>query len=352
MINKFQIWECIPNTNVAGSKAPTDIKDICEQNGYQVLDIHPRKGNVGDWGYQRNEQDWEHCYEVIPEDSILLLQHPFWQKQKKRNEILVRLKEEKQVKIISFVHDVEKLRGIFLSEYMQAEYDFMLRIADVWIVHNERMKTFFVEEGVEAEKVITLEVFDYLSACKGKKDILFEKAVNIAGNLDPVKCPYIGELQKLDSLKFHLYGPNYVSSDQQGVLDNITYHGVFPADTIQEQFKSGFGLVWDGDSLDTCAGSTGAYMRYNNPHKLSLYLSAGLPVIIWKEAAEAEFVERHGVGFTVSSLRELKPVLDEVTKEQYERYADATEKLADKLKKGNYTKTAIEKAETILTKGN
>ena len=56
-----------------------------------------------------------------------------------------------------------------------------------------------------------------------------------------------------------------------------------------------FGLVWDGTSLDGCNGRYGEYLKFNNPHKTSLYLSCGIPVIIWKEAALADFVEEHKV---------------------------------------------------------
>lgn len=38
----------------------------------------------------------------------------------------------------------------------------MLRIADVLIVHNAVMKQFFIERGVSEEKIVTLEIFDYL----------------------------------------------------------------------------------------------------------------------------------------------------------------------------------------------
>lgn len=351
-IKRFQIWDCIPDTNVAGSKAPADIKKICGENGYQVIPIHPHNGRPGDWSYERNRQDWERCYELIPKDSILLLQHPFWQEQEKRNETLCRLKEEKHVRIISLVHDVEKLRGIFLSEYMQAEYDFMLQIGDVWIVHNERMKEVFLKEDIGSNKLIALGIFDYLSKQNKTGHKAFEKSLSIAGNLDAVKSPYIGKLQELSPLKFHLYGPNYSQAGQEGTEDNILYHGVFPANTVQEQFKGGFGLVWDGEKPDTCAGGTGEYLRYNNPHKLSLYLSAGLPVIIWKEAAEAEFVERTGAGLTVASLYEVKEILDNMTEEQYKGYASAAETIAEQLKRGSYMTAALEKAEQILGKGN
>lgn len=356
-VKRFQIWECLPDTNTAGSKAPTDIKTIFGQNGYQVIEIHQHKGRCDDWSYQRNVQDWEQCYELIPDNSILLLQHPFWQEQEKRNEILRRLKEKKHVGIISLVHDVEKLRGIFVSDYMRAEYDFMLQMADVLIVHNERMKEAFLQDGVEDRKIITLDIFDYLldiesdiEANIGKNSVdthgeIHGKSISIAGNLDVKKSPYIGKLQELSPLRVHLYGPNYAVSD---IADNVVYHGTFPADTVQEQLKEGFGLVWDGGGLNTCAGSTGEYLRYNNPHKLSLYLAAGLPVIIWKEAAEAEFVEKNGVGIPVASLYEAKEILEKMTEEQYGQYVSAVEKIADKIRKGKHTEAAIGKAESLL----
>ncbi|NRO11242.1 Beta-1,6-galactofuranosyltransferase WbbI [Lactobacillus helveticus] len=55
--------------------------------------------------------------------------------------------------------------------------------------------------------------------------------------------------------------------------------------------------------------NTGNYLRYNDPHKLSLYLASGIPVIIWKKAAEAKFVEENKVGITVDSLEDYRRYL-------------------------------------------
>lgn len=63
----------------------------------------------------------------------------------------------------------------------------------------------------------------------------------------------------------------------------MIWHGSFKPEESPEHLQG----VWDGDSVDTCAGNTGAYLRYNNPHKTSLYLACGMPVIVWKEAAIA-----------------------------------------------------------------
>ena len=63
---------------------------------------------------------------------------------------------------------------------------------------------------------------------------------------------------------------------------------------------------------------TGKYLKINNPHKLSLYLAVGLPVVIWDEAAEAEFVLKENVGFTVKSLYDLPEKLEAVSDNDYQ----------------------------------
>lgn len=352
-VKRFQIWNCLPEGNTAGSKAPNDIKNIFGRKGYQAIDIHPHNGDTDSWQYKRMAKEWHDCYELVPENSILLLQHPFWQEQRERNEILLKLKEHKHVSIISFVHDVEKLRGIFLSDYMQAEFVFMLRIADVLIVHNEKMKKFFLGMGIAKEKVICLEIFDYLSDNARILPKRLEQSVSIAGNLDSMKSPYLEKMRELAPLKVHLYGPNYTAPSidrQPGYSGNMIYHGAFSSDMIQSQLTGGFGLVWDGNSLDTCTGATGEYLRYNNPHKLSMYLAAGLPVIIWKEAAAAEYVERHGAGIAVGSLYDIAGELQNVDEDRYSQYLAAVDEIADDIRKGRNTENAIRKAEIVLRK--
>lgn len=95
---------------------------------------------------------------------------------------------------------------------------------------------------------------------------------------------------------------------------------------------------------------TGSYLKYNNPHKLSLYLASELPVIIWKEAAEAKFVEENNVGLTVNNLLEISPLLDKLTKEQYDMLAQNAKVTGQKLRKGYYTSSAINAAIKVLKK--
>lgn len=351
-IKKYQIWESIQESGTAGSKAPTDIKNISGKKGYQVINIHNYKGNENtperNWSYQRMVKEWNSCYDTIADNSILLLQHPFWQEQKERNEILLKLKKEKNVKIISLVHDVENLRKTFQSEYMQQEFEFMLEIADVLIVHNESMKDYFISLGIKDTKIVTLSIFDYFMDEEVQTKKSFESSISIAGNLDAIKSPYIGKLQELENIKIHLYGPNYKETRNNKDNSNILYHGSFPANEVPMQLNCGFGLVWDGDSLEGCAGNTGEYLKYNNPHKLSLYLAAGLPVIVWSQAATADFVLQNGLGFVVNSLYEIEDILLNMTIEEYREYVSKVNDISKRIRCGQFTTNALKQSEVIL----
>ncbi len=344
-MDKFQIVEVTEQLNHAGTKATADIALIAERLGFKPVKVKmdsTRKTLMGkvvrQIGYFR---DWSKAEREISDGSVLLLQHPFHYPQFTREKSLRAIKN-KNVKIISVVHDVEELRAFRYNDYYKHEFEFMLEISDVLIVHNDVMKQWFMETGVKAEKLVTLEIFDYLQKEDTEKKISFEKSITVAGNLDTEKCGYIKELGMLQGIKVHLYGPNF----DEGLRNtkDIEYHGSFPAVEIPKKLDRGFGLVWDGESIRGCKGASGQYLRYNNPHKLSLYLSSGIPVIIWKEAAEAGFVEKNKVGITVQSVEELEKIFETLTIEEYEIMVDNVSKISTALCNGKYGETAIKES--------
>lgn len=352
MINKkvYQIAETSTDGMHAGTKATSDIKNILDDNGVNTLIIRTPE-------YSKNIlkkfirqlkylKQWRQLYKSIKDESILVLQHPFYLRQLGRYKTLSKLKNLKKVKIISIVHDVGQLRGLFNDKYNQAEFNQMIKLADVLIVHNEIMKNWFIEQGISSDKLFVLEIFDYLT----DKDLVtsgtFEEVVSIAGNLSKEKSPYIYKLKGIENLNITLLGINYKGDDY---ADNIKYRGAFPADEVPFQINDGFGLVWDGDSIESCTGNTGNYLRYNNPHKLSLYLSSGLPVIVWNESAEAKFVLDNKLGFTVSSLREIPDIIQSMSIDEYLSYRKNAINVGNKLQRGYYTKKAMASAITFLS---
>lgn len=347
MMKKYQIVEvCGADMQHAGSKATNDVAKIVELQGFEPFNIQLQSQKSSFLTKLTNQiafyQDWKKAYQKIEKGSIVLLQHPFHHRQLGREKFLRRLKQDKQVRFICLVHDVEELRNVSYlnNDLHKREFKFMLEIADQLIVHNQAMKDFFLTKGVAEDRLVVLGIFDYLTELE-PEEALFSKSVAIAGNLSSRKSPYISKIAELDGLRFDLYGPNYI---QQKTGNQVHYHGSFPPDQLPSQLKQGFGLVWDGDSLEECSGPFGNYLRYNNPHKLSLYIASGLPVIVWSQAALAGFVQEQGIGLVVSDLHELLQNFAQLSQVSYQSFAQNSLRLSQELRLGHYTKQAVDEA--------
>ena len=349
-MKKYQIVELSTEHNHAGSKAVRDVFDVAKKLGYEAEVIRTATNIDSLWGKIRRQAlffiDWFKIYFSITPNSLVLIQTPYHHKQLIRNWVLSKLKRDKKVKFISLVHDVEELRKSLYNNYYKNEFNFMLSIADSIIVHNDTMKAFFIKKGIPENKLVSLKIFDYLMDKEAtSKNVTFEWAISIAGNLDINKSAYIAQLGKLGII-VHLYGPNFSHSLEQ--YQDIQYHGSFPASEIPNQLNSGFGLVWDGNSIDTCSGDFGEYLQYNNPHKLSLYLASGIPVVIWDKAAEADFVRKHNLGICVSSLSELKDKLEQISEKNYQEMIKNVANISTLLRYGEHTKNSIRISESLI----
>ncbi len=349
-MNKYQLYEMRPKKQHAGSKARDDASFFAEEAGYKPLNIKCCEISDSIFGRLlrrcRPFMSYLSAYHKIENNSIVLLQNPFYYKQFGREKCISMLKNKKNCTIVSLIHDVEFLRGSnWKNTSTQPEFEFMKATSDYFIVHNDSMKAEFIKNGFDEKSLISLDIFDYRVDGELKAKPVDENTpdVIVAGNLNPIKSPYVYLLNSPEvGVPANLYGPNF-EGDKDDKL--IKYNGSFPSDKIPEIIEGKFGLIWDGDSITGCNGETGRYLRYNNPHKTSLYLVSRHPVIIWKEAAMAKFVERENVGITVDSLSEIREKIDAVSSDEYNKMLENTEKVAEKLEKGYYLKSALEAIE-------
>ena len=147
-MKKYQIAEIAGEQAHAGTKATEDVIRIAQKVGFQPLYV--RMNDMKDGAvHKMNRQiqfakDWSDAYRNITPESIVLLQHPFHYPQLTRERNLLKLKNEKKCRFISVVHDVEELRNLGKEEYHKHEFNFMLEIADVLVVHNNVMRDFFI----------------------------------------------------------------------------------------------------------------------------------------------------------------------------------------------------------------
>lgn len=326
--------------NNAGSKARIDIENIIERTGLQPLEYLEAvkfDSYLQKLKYKASPSYLLKLYHLLRVQSYnLILQYPFYY-DFITNKCLYKF--AKSNKTILIVHDVDALRN-FANMQLNKEIDFFNNVK-ILLVHNHKMLLALQKLGVTTP-MVELELFDYLLA--GSKHMHIRKLTNdisFAGNLSKSHFLQNPEIQKLN-LDFYLYGPNFFKDSSPWT--NIYYQGSFPPNEIPYRLEESFGLIWDGDSVQTCSGAFGKYMRYNNPHKLSLYISACLPVITWKQAAIADFVNKHQIGFCVDSLYEIKDKIDSLTEADYQKYLDNLKDLQKKVITGYFTKRAIQRA--------
>lgn len=335
-MEKYYLNLTADNKFDAGSKAVKDCYQILKENGFKNYDINNKKEGNKVIKKLYNIFALRKFYN-FPDNSLIVFPHPVYTETNYIN-ILKKIKNKKNLTYVFLIHDLEILRGLFPKDKKKFELwdNTMLEIADYIISHNQKMTDYLVSRGIDKERIFNLEVFDYLYS--KENHVSYDKSVLIAGNLDSKKSPYINSLKDIKDVKFQLYG---VNCNKECLSDSVEYNGAFPPDEVPAQLTKGFGLVWDGSSIDKCTGNTGNYLRYNNPHKLSLYLASGIPVIVWKQSAEADFVEKYNVGFAVESLSELGNIMNNMTEEKYNRIVKNVKDISLKVRNGYFLSKAL-----------
>lgn len=347
MDKRIQLACDFGNQKTASFKAPNDVTTVADSLNFNRVILRERGSNFIS-RYINRMKNISEVEENIPCESIVLLQYPIYYKNHRLFSFINNIKNKKKCKIITLFHDINSLRNNE-SLFEKKVFKRILRYTDVYIAHNDVMKEYLVGIGCSRDKIVSLEIFDYLFNNKETNiESTYSKSVTIAGNLDTNKAAYIAQLEQLKSLKFNLYGVNF--DERLSGSENITYYGSFPATEIPEKLNTGFGLVWDGNSVESCTGATGEYLKINNPHKLSLYLVSGIPVVIWKEAAEAEFVRKNKVGLCVASLKELENTMSAMTEGEYRIMLENVKVMQKRLSTGYYTKKALDEAIAILNR--
>lgn len=346
MSSKYYLNISIDEVMNASSKAVNDCNSILKSLGFDPFTLNIRKDCNPFLKKVLNGLEFMKLLR-LKKNSTLVIPHPIYIN-KKYIDFLKKAKLKNNLKLVFLIHDIDSLRKIFIDVLDDFNYidKTMYEISDAIIAHNEKMINYLEENGVSRKKVVNLKIFDYL-APKVEKEISFSKTLNIAGNLDVNKSGYIKELVSIDkSVKFNLYGVNFDNSLLKS--ESINYKGAFLPDEVPLQLNEGFGLVWDGQSINTCSGNTGEYLRYNNPHKLSLYLASGLPVIIWAQAAEAKFVVENKLGYAVNSINDVTSIFKSLDEQQYSEIKSNVLKISSKLQDGYFLKEAIKKVEKII----
>lgn len=321
-------------------KAREDILTTLKSNDFKVVNVEKPKNKLERVTHpiflNKHLKEIENNSYVVVEWPII--NNPSTNK-------MIKILKAKQCNVVLIIHDIGSLR--FLKDEEISTDINMFNKFDAVISHNKHMSRWLKDNGLKT-KCIDLEIFDYVLPKQYHGKMINDNNKNLdnnkvvfAGNLGEYKSGFLYKIKNedLNNVELKLYGPN-VEKDK--LDDSIKHYGSFGPEEITVNLNGSYGLLWDGESVETCAGELGEYLKYNNPHKVSLYIASRLPLIVWEKAAVAEYVKENNIGITVGSLNEISTKLSEV--KNYEEMKNNIEKLRTKLINGEYMLNALNEA--------
>lgn len=319
------------NNLFAGSKAKLDVTAILEKEGYKSLYLSnswpsnneiPFLNSLGGYYIQKK------LLFCIRSGCEIVIQWPFYEYQEV--DYIIKLIGRKNVMSILLVHDFNNLRNFSDSKESDIK---MCRAVSKVVVHTEAMKQYLLENEIDEDKIAILTSFDYLTE-ESTPIRNYSNKVVFAGNLK--KSSFLKRWDATEhKCQIICYG-----TGENNEFSTIEYRGRFSPENISA-IEGSWGLVWDGDSIDECNGDYGNYLKYNSPHKFSLYSVAGLPLIVWSQSALASYVKTKNIGVVVNSLKEIDEIIRQTSVETYRIYRNNIIHEAEALKSGNHIKAIL-----------
>ena len=354
----------------SGNKAKTDYEDTLAEMGAVNLALRRTTYRNKVVTFVLNLMGIVKYAFCVRKGDVVVLQYPL----KKYFTFVCRVAHWRKAHVVALIHDLGSMRRRKLTVGQEIS---RLSNADYVIASNEVMKQWLEQKGLTipmgALGLHDYRGYDYRgyegTGVRGYENSLVAGDTgNLAPShprtpapshpLTPKNLPIIvyagalamrknafmlqmGDIAK--DYQLHVYG-NADGLPGLQPSPSVVIKGFMPAEEFIEKVEGDYGLVWDGDSLDACTGNFGEYLRYNSPHKLSFYIRAGLPVVVWREAALASIVEKEGIGLCIDSIRQLGERLAAITPEQRATMLRNVSRVSQKMSEGGFLRNALQEA--------
>jgi len=333
---KVLVTTAYPEQKTAWTKARRDVLHLLQADGYQIL-VLPALADMREWAAFAAR-----LQRLAGRGGQIVIEYPF--DRRLRAYPLRSLATVCGARLFAFVHDLDSLRHADSPPQRELA---VLRLFNGVVSHNAAMTAWLREQGL-AGPVVNLSLFDYLAPAARvahAEALAWPLQVVSAGNLSTAKAGWLYDpaLAGLRDVELSLFGAFH--EPDKVPHGATTWKGVFDPDEPAFDRRYHFGLVWDGSSATACEGNYGLYTRYNNPHKLSLYLALGLPVIVWSQAACAPFVWGRAVGVPVQDLRDIGRVVRALGDEHYRTLAANAVRVGDRIRGGWFLRDALRRLE-------
>ena len=313
----------------AGDKAPSDVNNILGCKIINLTSIYDN--NKHKVGKVLRYVSYSNIIKNMSNKDLYIIQHPYLYI---NNKVASKLYSKQSIVLI---HDLSGLRT--RNDKLNVKEIRKLNLSKFIISHNQVMTNYLISQGIDSKKIVNLELFDYLcdEVEYRNKDISKGLTIAYAGNID--KALFIKQIDKTKmNFEMNLYG---VKSDNLQINDKLHYIGKETPERLPNLIDAHLGLVWDGniDSSDE-SDILKNYTKYNNPHKVSCYLAAGIPVIVWSKSAIWNFVRDNNCGYAIDNIYDI----NNLDLSDYEEKRKNAIEISKKVRSGYYTKKAFNTA--------
>jgi aromatic ring-cleaving dioxygenase len=313
-----------------GGVGYADAETILSQEGYRSLEL-PCRTSGGLFSFFKRLLYISRAALRVKRDEKAVFMFPVYARM---NQWLIALLRMRGAKLICYIGDIDGLKDND-KNVLEKEIAFFRKF-HYFIVHNAAMAEWLGQQ-IGERTISKIDFFDFLvppvfTPRKPAREVVF------AGNL--AIRQFYWQLGKVNNVVFHVMG----AEAEQGKIKvpGVQWHPlVFPQE-LPGRLPGSFGLLWDGDAVEELKGPLGNYFRYITSHKLSLYILAGMPVIVAEEAATAALVKDYKIGITVPGLVDLAERIDAITPEQYQVMQENLKPLAERISKGLCLRSALE----------
>lgn len=286
----------------------------------------------------------------VQEGDCVVIQFPMWQNDPRfERRFFNKLAAKKNVKKILWVWDVLPWLHDASDRDFSKDYAFqVMNRCELIISPNRKMSQRLRDEGKVTVPIIDIGLWDYqISGELTEKK--FEKKLFFVGTLDKTDFrSYEAETP------FFLIGNPSILSDEVKEQQNLILMGEMKNNHIPQLFDGGFGVISYSQPKTDKLRFPGAekYGHYNNPLKLSLYLGAGLPVIVDSNSAHAALVRDKNLGIVLDDLNSIDQILDELTEKEYKKILENVANYSSAIRSGFFTQKVLINALDFLNLGN
>lgn len=327
-----------PDMNIngvfAGNKFPRDIITICQKEGYEPIYVAEGHSKLMAWKYLH---DWNNL-QKIESNSIAVFIDQVSPRITRR--MVYSTLKRKNVAIIPLLEDIDPLRSSEMTPTQKKRELNRLHQAKYIISQNRKESKLLENMGFDVPK-IELNVLDFLSdkIDSSKKEKNNKWKVCYGGNLTEQQSGFLKEIKESDSVEYYIYGKGEVSKQ---LPKGAIYKGSFSAENCVGNLEGNWGLVWNGQSLEiNLRDNKSTYYNYVSPHKFSMYILCGMPLIVYSGSAMAEFVQKNKCGIIIDKLDQIPKRLNLVSNTAYQEMHQNVLEIAQKISSGFFTKEVL-----------